>query len=427
MGKDSTDAARGTSIYETLKEYELTIPDVENNPGKVVKCFREHMVYEDQTTGKQKHWTQADLAVLMGLTKVQVCNMENHNDGLDSIEKRKTLATILKIPPILLGLGSLDSIVEIVTGREPQKTTPVKRTKLTKQDIQKYHDTFRVYDVLFAEGMTYTSVTAIENMTRRIQADLENVSTEDKNELLRVLWDFEVLCDKVYTSDFMNWQKAYKHIENAIEIATALNDTDLLAISLRNRSIDHMRQGKMGLAKVDIDGALLYSKGALPQTKGILYTLNAWYQVKSGNITLAQTILDSAEKYAGVKSDVTPIKFGIGRYLLDRGESLIAQKKPARALEFLDSAEQQIHFSKKRLLVYLDILRAKCYTDMKKPEYEHAVTILESAIADSKKIRVERNIRFIERLYKKLGESSYGNTPQVANLGMQLRGLRARV
>lgn len=58
--------------------------------------------------GEQKHWTQADLAKQLGLIEVMVNFMENKNQGLDSIERRRTLATLLKIPPILLGLGTLD-------------------------------------------------------------------------------------------------------------------------------------------------------------------------------------------------------------------------------------------------------------------------------------------------------------------------------
>lgn len=120
---------------KALEDIGLSVEEAEKSPGRVVKWFRERMIYEDQQTGKRKHWTQDDLARMVGLTKVQVCNMENHNEGLDSIERRKTLATILKIPPVLLGLASLDEIVEIVTGQE-QNAGKAKRTKVNILDIK---------------------------------------------------------------------------------------------------------------------------------------------------------------------------------------------------------------------------------------------------------------------------------------------------
>ncbi len=71
-------------------------------PGRVVKYYREQMIYTDRE-GKVRHWTQAELAQRLDLSEVQVCNMENHNQGLDSIERRRILITILRIPPCCWG------------------------------------------------------------------------------------------------------------------------------------------------------------------------------------------------------------------------------------------------------------------------------------------------------------------------------------
>ncbi len=311
---------------------------------------------------------------MVGLTKVQICNMENHNEGLDSIERRKTLTTILKIPPALLGLASLDEIVEIVTGQE-QNPGKTKRAKITLLDIKKYQERFKVYDALFAEGATYGNVAAIEHTIARIRDDLGYANAGDKDELLRILWNFEILCSKVYGSDIVDWGKTFEHIDNAIEIAAELNDNDLQAISLYTSGLYHLRQGRLGLTKVDVESALSYAGSSSPQTKGIVYTLSSWYQRLTGNSLVSQKIFDTAEKYAGIKSEIAPIKFGKGTYLLYRGETLIHLKRPMKALEFLDDAERYIGSSKRRLLVYLDILRAECYIEMKKPEYEQAVCL----------------------------------------------------
>src|SRR5258707_4136886 len=125
------------------------------SPGKVVKYYREQMTYIG-ADGKGRHWTQADLGQRLGLKDIMVNLMENKNQGLDSIERRRTLATILNIPPVLLGLGALDLIVEIATGQDvtTQEKAGAKRSKVGKDNIKLYQDTFRVYNTLFAEGLT---------------------------------------------------------------------------------------------------------------------------------------------------------------------------------------------------------------------------------------------------------------------------------
>ena len=64
-------------------------------PGPVVRYYREQMRYTDKD-GQIRRWTQADLATRLQISELMVRLMETKNKGLDSIERRKTLATILK-------------------------------------------------------------------------------------------------------------------------------------------------------------------------------------------------------------------------------------------------------------------------------------------------------------------------------------------
>ncbi len=396
-------------------------------PGKVVKYYREQMKYRDRD-GKEKHWTQTELAQRLGITEVMVNIMENQNKGLDSLERRRTLATILRIPPVLLGLGSLDLIVEIAAGQGTSlKQTTAKRSKIGRDTIKLYQDTFSVYGNLYAEGLTYASVNDIDQWIKRIERDVEHINTEDKNVLLRVLWDYEILCAKIYGSDLQNWNKTFEHVDNAREIATVLDNRDLQAASLYTSSIYHFRQGRLGLAKMDIDGALMYTKGGLSQIIGNIYSHNACVHADDtslSGIKLVQDSFDKAEKYTDVKSELGTIYFGKDEYLLDRAYTLVDLERPAKALELIEDAERYIDLSRKRQLVFMDVLRAKCYINLKKPEYEQAVQLLGEAIEDSKELRVARNIDHIQKIYRKLLASPYGNSPDVTDLGLMLRDLR---
>ncbi|HEU5375070.1 MAG TPA: hypothetical protein VFV38_06505 [Ktedonobacteraceae bacterium] len=384
------------------------------------------MTYTDRD-GKTKHWTQAELAVRLGLKEVMVNLMENKNQGLDSMERRRTLSTILRIPPALLGLGSLDLIVEVATGQKPIGKTSAKKIRIGRDTIKQYQAMYKVYETLFVGGLSYASAQDIDKWARRIEQDVENVDAENKTMLLRILWDFEILCAKVYSSDLANWPKTFEHIDNALELATMLGDRDLQAASLYTSGVHRFRQGRIGLARVAIDGALMYARDALPQTKGAIYSGDAFLRAKDTSIaetTIAQRMYDTAEKYAGIKSEVKTVKFGKGLYYLGRAGTLLDMKRPAKALEFIDMAEEHINPAKKRLIIYLNILRARSYLALHKPEYEQAVKLLSEALEESEELRVQRHVHHIEQLYTKLVASSYGNSPDVASLGFVLQELK---
>jgi hypothetical protein len=238
-----------------------------------------------------------------------------------------------------------------------------------------------------------------------------------------------VLCAKIYSSDLHDWGKTFEHIDNAREIATYLDNRDLQAASLCHSAIFHFRQKRSGLAKMDIDGALMYAKGASPQTKGIIFSKNACIRADDtsmSGMTLVQNTFDEAEKYTDAKSEIRNISFGKDDYLLDKAYTLVAFGRPAKALELIDDAERYITSENRRHLVYLDILRAECYIEQKKPDYRQAVSLLQSAVEDSRELRVARNIDRIEKLYGKLLETSYSKAPDVTDLGITLQDLRVK-
>src|SRR5437899_1715735 len=88
------------------------------DPGRIIKQYRENLTYTDAETGKLKHWTQADLAQRLGVSEVTVRLMETQNSGLDSIERRRVLADLLKIPPALLGLIALSDLPGTTAGEQ---------------------------------------------------------------------------------------------------------------------------------------------------------------------------------------------------------------------------------------------------------------------------------------------------------------------
>lgn len=88
-------------------------------PGQVVRHFRQRTFKVDG-----KPWTQRDLAQALGKQELAVRDMELRDAGLNDIARRRLLAQLLGIPPILFGLA---------TGPERQTTATADGTWWVQQ------------------------------------------------------------------------------------------------------------------------------------------------------------------------------------------------------------------------------------------------------------------------------------------------------
>jgi transcriptional regulator with XRE-family HTH domain len=402
-------------LADVLSQFEMG-KDGFPNPGKVIRYYREKMTYTDQRTGIEKHWTQADLAEMLNLTEVMVNLMEKKNKGLDSIERRRTLATLLKIPPILLGLGSLDDIVSGVTG-VTVASNKTQHSKINENDILMYENAYNAYSSLFRQGLTSSNIVAIEEWTKRLSETINN-GVKDKKTLLRILWYFETLCEKVYTSDFLDYTIALKHNNNALEIACLLEDTDLKAASMYNGAVSWLRQGRTILSGQCVEQAI--NLDCSKQAKGALYMLAG--KVCTSSNLMAQKYLEMSEKCIGVSTEKCSVGFSKANFLIGKSTYLMGVNRQAKAIETFE----EVKTGNKRLKTYIDLSIVRCYVEQKKPEYDHAISLLQQIVSSVHETRIQWHMNMIESLYTKLQTSSYGKSPDVADFGMLLRELRLK-
>jgi transcriptional regulator with XRE-family HTH domain len=76
-------------------------------PGRVTKYYRERKKLTDAT------WTQQRVARELGITVKAVSDSENRDAGFDSMALRRKVARWFDIPPLLLGLASLEEEPEL--------------------------------------------------------------------------------------------------------------------------------------------------------------------------------------------------------------------------------------------------------------------------------------------------------------------------
>src|SRR5258707_5436220 len=318
------------------------------------------------------------------------------------------------------------------TGVQANENKAFSTSKLDYKDagsIQLYGDIFRAYSDTYSAGCTRDSSAVLEDWITRIQYELSHTSSSKRLELVPILWEYHALLARVYC-DAMTWNKSFVHVNAALEIATSLDSADLQASSLYRSAAVHFVQRNVLLAKSDLDGALIYAKSAKPHIKGtILLDAGLAYATvykDRANATYAQSLLDQAERLAGQPVDDGVMNFDAGKYLLRRARALIALDRPGKALEYLDDAEDKLLATQRLKLAFVNIARADAYMKLKRPEYDTALYLLNDAFDASKTIQSEFNIGHIQTLYNALAKSSYGSSPEVADLGLALQKWRRR-
>jgi tetratricopeptide (TPR) repeat protein len=405
----------------------LSVVDAQGHliPGQLVKHYREQMKYSE--AGKEKHWTQKDLADLLELKTQEVHRMENYDTGLDSMERREALIELLHIPPALLGLLSFSSTAELLEYaiHLPDASNQV---RVNEEEIILYQDALHLYQEKYANGTVKNSLPALEKWIARLTNHTKTANSPQKPVLLRLLWKFHKLVAFIYECDFHDITKAFEHINEATALAKELDDADLQAACIYCSGDFYIMRGEPLLACKELDFALQIDD-ACKQTKGAIHIYaalaHAMTDTDLATTTRVQKLLDKAETYAG-KDTMGSISFEKGRYLEDRADTLITLKRYDKALVLLDEAQEEYEDSEKRRLNYLNILRSECYIKQKKPEYEEAIRLLRHVLEENQSMGNQYHIQYVGRLYRLLTTSPCSTMPKVAQLGLLLKELKRK-
>ncbi|MGH2478438.1 MAG: helix-turn-helix domain-containing protein [Ktedonobacteraceae bacterium] len=395
-------------------------------PGPVVKYYRTQMTYLG-TNGEQKHWTQADLAKQLQISVIQVRRMENNNQYLDSMDRRKTLATLLNIPPVLLGLASIGQLRNIMQNNTAAPKNTVNIVTHTKFDnnaeVQLYRDVLPIFKDTFEQYKL--DALMLERWIGRMKHFLDH--TGNKKDALQLLVQYHVLAGKVYSQDTFNQKRAMYHLNAATRVATLLDDTELKVFSHHHAGELYLVSKDLMLAKNELETALALSKHVNPQVKGRVLTFTAltyaMTRTDGSDAVYAQRLLGEAEKCALSPGDTTLMKFDTLQYLVDKADTQITLGLYAQAQRTLEETES-CSDNGIRKNAYLQILQAECYIKQKRPEYEAAAGTLYQVLSEN--IRVKYYVDYVARLHILLARGSYGKAPDVVELGQMLRGRKVR-
>jgi transcriptional regulator with XRE-family HTH domain len=382
------------------------------NAGQVVRHYR-----------NLKNWTPAQLGEALGKSARWVQAMEHDNTVPEAISRRRAIAAILGIPPILLGLASTESVnLAIVPDAETQK-----KTSITLPTIEQYQDVLRLYWELDYTSTAQESLNDIKRWIRHLQALAKDTPSEQyRIPLIELMCRYHQLATWI-ARDQRDYNTAFYHANRAIKLAQSLNDSELIAATLFRRGRTRLEQGDIDGAITDLDAAIPYAKRSRSQLKSLVLLAAGHARVHTKNISetdtvQALTLIDQAGRIirsGNLEDDESFVKLNAGRFHQDRAGALIMIGKSNHALDELELASRGVGVDQTRRHAYINVLRAQAYA--KDGDITMALATAEEALTVSKSLRSNINIARLQELYDLLTIGKYKDSPQLARFGLILK------
>jgi transcriptional regulator with XRE-family HTH domain len=210
------------------------------NAGEVVRYYR-----------KAANMTLANFARQYGVatktvvTSQWIYRMEKQNKVPTDITRRQAIVNILQIPPILLGLGTLETISRgTIAETEKLPITPAILKPGIAINLSNYEREIRTFYLL-----TYTSNAhhALGDIQAAI-SELEEIEQQSGGELQRtvreLLFSYYRLAKEVY-QDIMDLPVSYRFANLSVRTAKNLGRKDLIAGALYGRGYSSKKHSEI--------------------------------------------------------------------------------------------------------------------------------------------------------------------------------------
>ena len=408
--------------------------------GEVIRHYRRRL-----------HISAGELADSYGkaigehITARWIFKMEQQNKVPTDITRRRVLAKILGIPPLLLGLASLEQVTFNLAEEAVQQSTPATLKRLPSIDLDKYEQYARSQWML-----SYTGEENLEEIVASIAVleDLENQGSENLQTYVRSILNAYYQLASDIARHQGNFAVAWFYANNAVRVAKLRRVNDFIAAALYRRGYTNLEWGIFGDQvmhgvmrsepdRKKIEAAINDFEQALPearpQLKGAIWLELSRAQGILGRKSLALSLSNQAGNMVSTGSNITdPVEqilmegalngLNEGMYLLGKAASLISIGHTTTAIEVLDDMEdlkngRGIARNQTRRLAYIDTLHAEASIGTK--DFMTAATRSISALQTYIDIGTIERIAWIRSIYERLALKR-SNNPEVNLLGKML-------
>jgi tetratricopeptide (TPR) repeat protein len=356
----------------------------------------------------------------LSLSDVMVRNMENRNDSLDSMTRRRLLVKLLEIPPALLGLDSLYFLTQ-----EQSETILVmgssNTTNLEAMTLEQYRIFLSLFWDLSRTSQAQDKLGDVLQLIHQLKARCFQGSERQRQQSKELLFHYHQFV-AVVTNDQRKYQIVLHHLNQAMQLAQELQDPQLLEVALLRRGWAYIELKDYSRAIADLERAAACTN---PKLRGLI--------LLGSSHAHAHMARDDADKLAVMHmlDEVASIvRRGIFEhdehfldlvpevYHIDRAGALLILKRPcdvSEALESIELAARDVSPDRTRRHARLNIYKASIYAQQ--GDYPQATTLALSALPGMKAVKSAINIERIAQLYEQLHSSSYGDTVDVVQLG----------
>jgi tetratricopeptide (TPR) repeat protein len=427
------------------------------NAGQVMRYFRDKMGITAKAFGKL--YGKEIREDKKPISERWILEMELENKVPIDITRRRIIASLLGVPPILFGLASLQD----VPLQQPQEThtpsTVVAHSHVlhkTSVDISKQakniHVALQLHRTSNAQGL-------LQDINADIR-DLESAESQTQGDLRyrvgELLVSNHLLATKI-VKDQKQYAHAYMYANNAVRAAKNLGDDELIVAAKYTRGCTRLEWGLFGFMKrgkfqvdrdkvtdaiqdfEDILGTARSRQDALhPQLQGLTMLQlgraqsilkHAFYDVIDAN---ALSLADQAADMVGhdtiddpyTRIIVTGTLSGLhwGGYHLVKAGIFSNVGLPGKAINELNQlkrlTQQTYGRDETRNQAWSDIALAEALIGLK--EYQEAVSKLKDAFVTCYTINSTQNIAMIRDIYSRFSDGPYGMSREVKELGEML-------
>jgi hypothetical protein len=386
-----------------------------------------------------------------------ILEMELENKVPVDINKRKTIARLLKIPPMLFGLAVLEDII-LEPHPQVQQTVTMGQSRLARVavDTTRYQSNVRTIWQLHDTGNAQGALSQVEADIRDLEYFEQQTGGDLRYHLQETLCGYLLLATHI-VRDQRRFHGSYYHANQAVRVAKSMNDSDLIATALFTRGwtrlewglygtmqqgVFQVQQDKLHAAIHDFEEARKVfpsQDGMHPQLLGRLMAYKSRAQAalavsKEERVPASVLmIVDDVANMVGrqevgdlyIRTLVTGTRSGLHEqaYLSNRSAIFITAKLPGQALKELNVSEslteKTYRRDETRQFTWLDILKANIYMDL--GEFAVAVDYAMRALMACQDINSITNIAIITDIYGRLSQSPHKASRDVRELGDVLR------
>ncbi|WP_201385069.1 hypothetical protein [Ktedonobacter sp. SOSP1-85] len=408
--------------------------------GEVIRHYRRTLKMSAEELARQY-----GEATNTQVTARWILKMEQQNKVPTDFSRRRVLIKILNIPPILLGLASLESVTYHAL---PQVKAPSTLSSLSL-DLEWYTKEARIFWQLhYAQTAqdALPGLLAYASNLLPIQQTAHGSLARHINELLNSYYRLAATIQR----DRGNFEQAYTFANESVRFAKEMGNDfyalQVIAASQYTRGVvnlawgafgNQVKQGKIVLQREKIEAAFADFERALkfasPQMKGILYSEMArakgLVSTSPTDVTIALRLIEQAEHFLDVDSSddfhaqilLNGDMKGLDkrRLMLGRAKTFLAIRRPAKALDELLELEMFTGgTSHTRRRAWTHILYAQAAFNLE--DYATATGEATNAFHACKEVHSTAHLARVNELYLALTTSPYKDNGAVKRLGRLL-------